>query len=323
MNTTTTTESASNDPTSTNSPSKAQTDSVLDALEHATRAASSVLDSIVGIGRRSRGSGVIVAPNRVLTSAHNLRDRTTQVNFPDGTQGALLGVDPAGDLAVLEVDTGDRPAVTWSAEPAELGQIVFAASASQQGARLTWGTVSATDRTFRGPHRRPITGAIEHTAPLPRGASGGVVVDRTGAVLGINTHRLGDGFYLARPATTDLRSIVDRLSEGVDVRPRTLGISIAPPKAARHLRASVGLPERDGILIRDVDDGSPADAAGLKRGDLIVAVGDGEITQIPELYAALELVADGDTLTLGIVRATDELTVTVRFEATASESPEG
>ena len=71
MSTTTTTESASNDPTSTNSPSKAQTDSVLDALEHATRAASSVLDSIVGIGRRSRGSGVIVAPNRVLTSAHS------------------------------------------------------------------------------------------------------------------------------------------------------------------------------------------------------------------------------------------------------------
>ena len=93
----------------------------------------------------------------------------------------------------------------WSAEPAELGQIVFAASASQQGARLTWGTVSATDRTFRGPHRRPITGAIEHTAPLPRGASGGVVVDRTGVrvlrdpysakpyVLFYTTKRVGGG----------------------------------------------------------------------------------------------------------------------------------
>lgn len=303
------------------SPSSAQADSVLDALEDATRAASSVLDSIVGIGRRSRGSGVIVAPNRVLTSAHNLRDRTTQVNFPDGTQGALLGVDPAGDLAVLEVDTGDRPAVTWATEAVGLGQIVFAASASQQGGRLTWGTVSATDRTFRGPHRRPITGAIEHTAPLPRGASGGVVVDRSGAVLGLNTHRLGDGFYLARPATPELRSIVDRLSEGETIEPRTLGISIAPPKAARHLRASVGLPERDGILVRDVDEGSPAEAAGLKRGDLIVSASHSEITHIPSLYEALEQVADGDTLTLGIVRATDELTVTVSFEANESEAP--
>lgn len=304
----------------TDQPPTISADAVLDALEDASRAASSILASIVGIGRRSRGSGVIVAPNRVLTSAHNLRDRTTQVNFPDGTQGALLGADPAGDLAVLEVDTGDRPAVTWATEPAEVGQVVFAASGSQQGARLTWGTVSATDRTFRGPHRRPISGAIEHTAPMPRGASGGVIVDRSGAVLGINTHRLGDGFYLARPATAQLRSIIERLSDGVTIEPRTLGISIAPPKAARHLRASVGLPERDGILIRDVDDGSPAEAAGLKRGDLIVSAGGTDITQIPALYAALEAVGASNTLELGIVRATDELTVTVRFEADPTEA---
>ena len=295
----------------------------LDALEAAIGEAAPITDSVVGIGRRSRGSGVVIAPDRVLTSAHNLRDRTTQVTFADGesTQASLLAADPAGDLAVLKVNTGDRPVAAWSDRPAALGQVVFAASASWQGARLTWGTVSATDRTFRGPHRRPISGAIEHTAPLPRGASGGVIVDRAGAVVGINTHRLGDGFYLARPATDDLRAIVAKLTDGETVKPRTLGISVAPPKAARHLRASVGLPERDGILVREVDEGSPAEAAGLKRGDLLVSAGDVELTRIPDLYRALEQVADGDDLTLGVVRATEELTVTVTFES-APDEPE-
>ena len=111
---------------------------VLDALEQAAR---SVRDqttaSVVSIGRNGRGSGVVIAAGRILTNAHNLRDRTTLVTFGDGraVQGAVAGVDPHGDLAVLDVDTADAPAIEWATEVPETGSVVFAVARGRRGAR--------------------------------------------------------------------------------------------------------------------------------------------------------------------------------------------
>ena len=122
------------------------------------------------------------------------------VQFADGrwVKGSVSGADPDGDLAVLAVETGDAPAVSWSEKPAELGQVVVAlANPRGHGMRATVGTVSSLGRSFRGPRGRRIAGGLEHTAPLGRGSSGGPVVDAEGRVLGVNTHRMQEGFYLA------------------------------------------------------------------------------------------------------------------------------
>jgi S1-C subfamily serine protease len=139
------------------------------------------------------------------------------------------------------------------------------------------------------------------------------VVDRDGRLLGIDTNRLGDGFYLALPADAELRQRLDALGRGeTATRPR-LGVGIAPARVARQLRRAVGLPERDGLLVRVVEDGGPADRAGLRTGDLIVEAGGRPVTDADELYEVLDQLGEAQTLTLRVVRGTDELTVTVGF----------
>src|SRR4029078_5752959 len=117
-----------------------------------------------------------------------------------------------------------------------------------------------------------IAGSIEHTAPLAPGSSGGAILDGKGRFLGLNTNRLGEGFYLALPADADLRGRVDALGRGEAPSRRRLGVAVAPAFVARRLRRSVGLPERDGLLVRGVEEGSAAAKAGIVEGDLIVAV---------------------------------------------------
>src|SRR5436305_2009987 len=80
-----------------------------------------------------------------------------------------------------------------------------------------------------------------------------------------------EGFYLALPADATLKSRVDALARGESRERPTLGVAVAPAHVSRRLRQSVGLPERDGVLVRGVEPGSPAEAAGIAEGDLLVA----------------------------------------------------
>jgi serine protease Do len=93
-----------------------------------------------------------------------------------------------------------------------------------------------------------------------------------------------------------------------------LGVALAPPRTARRMRRAVGLPERDGLLVRSVADDSPAALAGLERGDLIVSAAGRPLERIDVLYAALDSAAPGDPLELGIVRGTEERAVTVELQ---------
>src|SRR5207248_3577436 len=198
---------------------------------------------------------------------HNVRGDQVTVTFADGrtADGSVAGHDIDGDLAVINVDTGGAPALQWaSGSSAELGMPVFALSnPGGRGLRVTFGFVSGIERTFRGPRGRRITGSLEHTAPLLPGSSGGPVLNAVGELLGINTNRLGEGFYLAIPADEALRGRVDALARGESVRPPQLGIMITPSRVARRMRRAVGLPDAEGLLIRDVAEDSPAARADL------------------------------------------------------------
>ena len=299
--------------------------SVLAEIAAATRAAHAVAaPATVAIGRHARGAGVVVAPDRVLTSAHNLRDRTTQVTFADGThaQAALVGSDADHDVVVLEVPTGDATPLTWADAPPQPGDAVFALARTAGGDRITAGSVSGVGRSFRGPRGRRVTGAVEHTAPLARGSSGGPLVDADGRLVGLNTHRLGDGFYLALPADDDLRARVDALVGGRHLRTRRLGIVIVPGPRAARLRARVGLPEAAGLLVRAVAEGSPAAAAGLDEGDLVTAVDGQPVASVDDLWDALDAAADRASVEVTVLRGADERTVTVTF-ADGPDADEG
>ena len=281
--------------------------------------------AVVRIGRDGgRGCGVVVGDGLVLTNAHNLRDRTTEVTFHDGrtAQAAVAGADLDGDLAVLQVDTGGVTPVAWADTGPRPGDVAFAVTRTPGGAaRVAFGMISGVDRPFRGPRGRRITGSLEHTVPLARGSSGSPILDDEGRLLGVNTHRLGDGFYLAVAADDDLRARVDALARGESPSHVRLGIGLAPAHVARKLRRAVGLPERDGLLVRVVEDGSPAGRAGIRAGDLIVGAGDASITTIDELFTALDASAAGGRLALHVVRGVDEIDVVVHFgdDATSTE----
>ncbi len=269
--------------------------------------------SVVGLGRGwGLGSGVVIAEGKVLTNAHNLRRDEVTVTFADGrsepSETTAVGADL--DLAVLDVDTGDAPAISWDPdlESPPLGTPVVAlANPGGRGLRATLGFVSSEGRSFRGPRGRRIEGAIEHTAPLPRGSSGGPLVDLDGRLLGLNSVRMDGGLILAVPAAA-----ARQLVEGGATSPARLGVAVAPPRVARRLRRAVGLPAREGLLVRDVESGSAAERAGIERGDLIAAAAGRDIEGVDDLYAALD--AAGEKLGLGLVRGTDERDVEVTFE---------
>jgi serine protease Do len=273
--------------------------------------------SVVGIGRRwGTGSGIVLGKGQVLTNAHNVHGEQVTVTFADGraAEGSVAGRDVDSDLAVISVDTGETPALPWagSASP-EIGKSVFAvANPGGRGLRVTFGFVSGIDRSFRGPRGRRITGSLEHTAPLLPGSSGGPVLDADGQLLAINTSRLGEGFYLAIPADEALRGRADALARGETTTSPRLGIAIAPGHVARRLRRAVGLPDTDGLLVRDVAEGSPAARAGLASGDLIVAAAGQPVSTPDDLFDALAT-ASGGTLELKVVRGTDERTLQVTF----------
>jgi serine protease Do len=295
--------------------------------EEIQRVAEQVGNSVVGIGQRwGVGSGIVMSNGQILTNAHNVRGDEVTVTSPDGhtSTGRVLGHDIDGDIAVIGVDTGDLPAIEWATNGAPgIGAPVFALSnPGGRGLRVTLGFITGVERSFRGPRGRRITGSLEHDAPLLPGSSGGPVVSREGRLLGLNTHRLGEGFYLAIPADDSLRSRVDALGRGESKQRVRLGIGVAPSHVARGMRRAVGLPDAEGLLVRMVEDDSPASRAGLAAGDLIVQAAGQHVRGMDDLFRALEAAAEG-VIELGILRGAEERTVDVQLGTAAESTTDG
>ena len=282
------------------------------------RVAEQVGPSVVGLGRGwGRGSGVVIGDGLVLTNAHNLRGNEAGVVLAGGerVRGEVAGADGHLDLAVISVETGEAPALEWG-DPTTVGigtPVVALANPGGRGLRATLGFASSAGRSFRGPRGRRVEGAIEHTAALPRGSSGGPLADLDGRLLGLNSLRMEGGLILAIPAGERLRRRADQLAGGEAPETPRLGIAVAPPRVARRMRRAVGLPEREGLLVRGVEDGSPAAAAGIERGDLLAAAGDRALDSVDALYDKLDAAGVDGAVELTVVRGTDERQVTARF----------
>jgi serine protease Do len=263
---------------------------------------------VVGVGHF--GSGVVIGDGSVLTNAHVVRREEVRVRFADGrtVTGAVAGIDPEGDVAVISADTAAVEPIEWvGGNDLAVGTPVFAlANPGGRGLRVTLGFVSSLGRSFRGPRGRRIKGSVEHTAPLPRGSSGSPIVDAEGRLLGLNTIRLEGGLILAIAADGALRERATALGRGEAPTRAALGLALAPPRVARRLRSAVGLPEREGLLVRGVVEQGPAERAGIEKGDLIVAAAGTPLTGVDDLYEQLDKTGSAGTIELELVRGTDE-----------------
>ena len=275
--------------------------------------------AVVGIGRGWRfGSGTVIARDRVLTAAHHVRSEGVTVTFAADRKATaeLVEVDRDLGLALLEVDTGEVEPLAWAPADAEVGigtAVVALANPGGRGVRASLGFVAAADRSFRGPRGRRVSGAIEHTATLPRGSAGGPLLDAEGRLLGVNALRLEGGLIVALGPASGLREAVERMARGEASARPFLGVAVAPAHVARRMQRAVGLPERDGLLVRGVEEESPAARAGIVRGDLIVAAAGEQVDGIDALHRALDAAAGNGGLTLTVVRGAEERQVEVEL----------
>jgi serine protease Do len=138
----------------------------------------------------------------------------------------------------------------------------------------------------------------------------------------LNTNRVGNGFYLALPADEALRGRIAALQRGESAERPRLGIAIAPAWVANRMRRAVGLPEREGVLVREVEPESPAAQAGMREGDMILEAGGRPIADPDDVYEALASADRRGPLQVRLVRGSDELSVEVSFgEPGAASGP--
>lgn len=282
--------------------------------------------AVVGIqagGGRGGGraaTGTVTDTDIIVTTAHNVgwnrsseQQRPVTVIFADGRRedGRVVAVSEDLDLAVVTATTGEVQPLPWSTDAQiDVGSEIVAIAAPQGIIRVTAGAVASADSRLRTRTGAPVDDVIDHTAPLPRGASGGPVLDASGAVIGINVNRLTGGLYQAISAGPELTRIVTDLAQGIAPVTPVIGVTLMPGRNARHLRAAVGLDPLDGVLITDVAEGSAASEAGLSRGDLLVTADDHSLRSSDELLLALR--RGGNQMVFGVVRGAGEpRTVTV------------
>jgi len=278
---------------------------------------------------RGQGSGVVIDAGRglVLTNAHVVDSvDSVEVTLADGSQldGSVVGADPVTDLAVVRVGRkGElKAAPLGDSEALEVGDWAIALGSPYGLERtVTLGIVSSLHRDINSlgfADKR--LDLIQTDAAINPGNSGGPLINASGEVIGINTLvRSGPGAGLGFAIPINLaKRVAGQLAEGGKVIHPYLGLQLVPLTARvarennRDPDALLQLPERDGALVQRVLPESPAETAGLKRGDLVVRIADQPVLNPSALLQAVEHAEVGQPLALKVVRGQKELQLSIR-----------
>ncbi|MBI2217238.1 MAG: Do family serine endopeptidase [Candidatus Rokubacteria bacterium] len=274
---------------------------------------------------RASGSGVIVDPKGyILTNNHvieNASEITVRLSDARKFTATLVGRDPKTDLAVLKVDA---PAVLPAAELGDsdalrIGQWAIAiGNPFGLDRTVTVGIISATARTRVGV--ATYENFIQTDASINPGNSGGPLLNLDGRVVGINTAIVaaGQGIGFAIPVNM-AKDVMRQLIAGGRVVRGWLGIAIQD--VTDELAKSFGVAEREGVLVAQVMDGSPAEAAGLKAGDVIVDFGGSPIKETPELQRKVAGVTPGQQIEVRVKRDGQTVPIKVTVGEMPSDEP--
>lgn len=263
----------------------------------------------------SLGSGVIVSSQGyILTNNHVVEAADEiEVALADGrtTTAKVVGTDPETDLAVIKIDLPNLPAITLGrADQASVGDVVLAiGNPFGVGQTVTMGIISALGRSHLGINQ--FENFIQTDAAINPGNSGGALIDTNGNLLGINTAiysrtggSLGIGF--AVPMTTAKTVMESIINTGHMVRGY---IGVEPQDITPELAESFGLTRKTGAIIAGVVRNGPADKAGLKPGDILVAIEGKPITDSTDMTNLIAQLQPGSKAKLTVLRKTQETTV--------------
>jgi len=273
---------------------------------------------VSSLGGRAGGSGFLFAPDGlIITNSHVVEDASRiTVDLADGTtcDADLVGNDPGTDLAVLRISGGPFPWVSLADSSAlRVGQVAIALG-NPYGFQcsVTSGVLSALGRTLRGKTGRLIDDIIQTDAALNPGNSGGPLVTTTGQVIGVNTAiiRPAQGLCFAI-ASNLVRFIVSRLLRDGRVRRSYIGVAGERVSLPRRLARLHGLTGATGVRVAAVEPNSPAAAASLHEGDLIVMFAGSVMTGVDELHRVLDGERIGRPAQMVVLRGSDLRDVTI------------
>ena len=269
---------------------------------------------------KSLGSGFVIdAAGYIVTNNHVIEDADLiEVSFPNGDNysAKLVGRDPATDIALLKIDAGkDIPFVPFGDDTkTRVGDWVIAiGNPFGYNGSVAAGIVSARSRNINAGSYDDF---IQTDVAINKGNSGGPLFNMTGEVVGVNTAILsptGGSVGISFSVPADLaKSVVAQLREFGETRRGTLGVNVQEVTA--NLAKSYGLKEPKGALVRRVVDDSPADAAGLKRGDLLLSIGGKPIENNRLLYRLVAESKIGETVDIEYIRKKKRKTAKAKIE---------
>ncbi len=269
---------------------------------------------------KSLGSGFVInKEGHIVTNNHVIEDADLiEVTFPNGDtyEADLVGRDPATDIAVLKIDTGkDMPFVSFGdSDTAEVGEWVIAiGNPFGYSGSVAAGIISARNRDIS---HGSYDDFIQTDVAINRGNSGGPLFNMSGDVIGVNTAILSPtgysvGISFSVPAEL-AESVVEQLVEFGETRRGYLGVR--PQKVNQTLARSYGLKETYGALVTSVVADSPADKAGLRKGDLITHIADQRLESSRLLSRRIADAEIGKALDIKFIRKRRTQTVKVIIE---------
>ncbi len=263
--------------------------------------------------QRGLGSGVIVSPDGYILTNHHVIDGAQKIEVEMGEQrvvdAKLIGSDPPSDLAVLKIEQAGLPALALAdSDKVQVGDVVLAiGNPLGIGQTVTMGIISAKSRRT-GLSNGSFEDFLQTDAPINRGNSGGALVDSTGNLVGINSQILSPtggsiGIGFAIPSNM-ARNVLDQIVKNGKVRRGHLGIVVQP--VTQDIASNLGLSSARGVIVSQVQPSSPAERAGLKQGDVILALNGNTVSDPNSFRNEIAATAPGQTVTLRISRGGNE-----------------
>ena len=278
--------------------------------------------------RVGSGSGVIIREDGYIVTNNHVIDGATRIevtlNNNQTYPATLVGTDPATDVALLKVEATGLPVIPFGdSDKLRLGEWVIAiGSPYDLRSTITAGIVSAKGRSMPSNGEFKIESFIQTDAAVNPGNSGGALVDKAGNLVGINTAIISQtgsytGYSFAVPSNIVKKIAYDLMDFG-SVKRAVLGISMMPidDKIAEELKLS----SRNGVYIGEVSKSGAADKAGIKAGDVLIAIDSTKITNPASVQEAVSRFSPGDNAVVTVLRDGKELELDVTFKGTSQDT---